>query len=329
MVAVRDGLQQDVRGEDGDAQPSYAVGLHREPSLVVHSLDDGLDFGTRLHSLVRSQVADVSSSDGKHLLAQQGVLLVHHLLEDGCGIYARQVVIFKCRHEGDGSGGNHQKIGIHIGHFSVFHIFQRQASAFQQIPYGMVQQDAFAVLTGQRLCDVKTAHTAILLFLFKKEELVGLHVELTADAAVVVNHKVGDSKLVQLFTAGQTGRSCPDDGDRGLVNADFPLRIIRAFGLVVFRYFAHFVYIIHFCDADAAHFAVNQHFAGTALADAAFQTAVASVKAVAVHRVSGLMQGGGDGIAFFRFYFLSFKQKFDGFLFRNLQDGVLRNFIHT
>ena len=328
MVGVGDGLQQDVRGEDWNAQPANAVGLHRESALMVHAFDDGLYFGTGLHPLVGGEVADVSGPDGQHLLAKERMLLVHHLLEHSCGIYSGKIVVFKGRHEWHRAGCHHKVVGIDVGHFAVLNILQSQPSALQQIPYGVVQQNPLVVVSCQRLCDVKTTHSAVFLLLFKEEELVGLHVELSADAAVVVNHQIVDAQLVQLFAAGKSRRTRADYGHACLVDGDLPLEVFPEFGLVVLGYFAHLVHIVNLGDADAADFPVNQHFAGSALADSAFQAAVTAVQTVTVDRMSGLMQGGCNGVAFCGLYFFSFKQKFDIFLFRNVQNGVRSYFIH-
>ena len=186
------------------------------------------------------------------------------------------------------------------------------------------------VVTGQSLGDVEATHSAEFLLLLEEEELVGLHIELTANAGVVVDDDVADAEGIELLTAGETRRTRTNDGDLGLVDFHFAglvfLRLGKDVGLVVDG--AHFLDTIDEGDADAADFAVDQHFAGTALADAAVEASVASVKAVAVNGIAGLVKGGGDGLAPLTFHGLAFILEFHKVFLRDVQNGVFFDFIH-
>jgi hypothetical protein len=74
--------------------------------------------------------------------------------------------------------------------------------------------------------------------------------------------------------------------------------------------------------------AVHQHFAGTALADAALHGALAVFQTVVMDRESGLVQRRGDGLAFLAADFLSFKYKFMEILFGDLQNRVGCYLVH-
>ena len=74
VVLVGDGLEQRMGSDDGDAETAHAVGLHRESALVVHGLDDGHHFRTRLNRLIRSEVADIAGADGEDAFAEERVL---------------------------------------------------------------------------------------------------------------------------------------------------------------------------------------------------------------------------------------------------------------
>ena len=75
--------------------------------------------------------------------------------------------------------------------------------------------------------------------------------------------------------------------------------------------------------------AVDQHFAGAALADAALHGAFAVFQAVVVDREAGLVQGGGDGLAFLAGDRLSFIGKSVEILFGDVQDGVGGYLVHN
>ena len=203
---------------DGNAQTAHAVGLHGETTLVVHTLDDRLDGCTSLHGLVAGEVADVTGTHGEHALAQQGVLLVHHLLEHGCGVNTRHVIVLKHGHERHGTSSHYQMVGVDIAHLLGNDILQGDAATFEQVPHGVIEQDAVMVVAGECFGNVKTAHATELLLFLKEEELMGLHIELTTLGCVVVHHNVGDSQCSELLAACQTGRTATDDGYRSLIN---------------------------------------------------------------------------------------------------------------
>ena len=283
VVLVGNRADEHVRRHDGDTQTAHAVGLHGETALVVHTLDDGLDGCASLHGLIAGEVADVAGTHGEHALAQQGVLLVHHLLEDGSSVNTGHVIVLEHRHERHGTRGHYQMVGIDVAHLLGDDILQGNTPALEQIPHGVVEQDAVMVVAGECLGDVKTAHTTELLLLLEEEELMGLHIELTTLGRVVVHHDIGDSQCRELLAASQSGRAAADDGDRGLVNPGLAGCTGLALGHVVLRNLAHLFHAVNAGDADAAHLTVNKHFTCTALADTALQTAVAARGAVAVH----------------------------------------------
>ena len=74
--------------------------------------------------------------------------------------------------------------------------------------------------------------------------------------------------------------------------------------------------------------AVDQHFAGAALAYAALHRALAVLQAVMVDRESGLVKGGGDGLAFLAGDLLALIDKFVEILLGDLQNRVGSYFVH-
>jgi hypothetical protein len=74
---------------------------------------------------------------------------------------------------------------------------------------------------------------------------------------------------------------------------------------------------------------VNEHLAGTALADAALQTAVAACGTVAVNNKSCLMKGGSYGFAFLTANGSPLKLELNVFFFRKVKNRMIFNFIHN
>ena len=91
---------------------------------------------TGLHQLVRGQVTDVTGTDGQHVLAQQGELGIHHLLNNGCRIDARHIVVLESRHEGNGTCGYHQGLCFHIKILLIEGVFDGNPLVLQDVPYG-------------------------------------------------------------------------------------------------------------------------------------------------------------------------------------------------
>ena len=188
---------------------------------MVHTLDDGLDGCSGLHGLVTGEVSDVTGTHGEHAFAQQGVLLVHHLLEHRCGVNTRNIIVLKHGHKRHGTSGHNQMVGVDIAYLLGDDVLQGDTATFEQIPHGIVEQDAIVVVAGECFGYVKATHATELLLLLKEEELVGLHIELASLGSVVVHHNVGDSQCGELLAACQSGRAAADDGNRGLVNLGF------------------------------------------------------------------------------------------------------------
>ena len=256
--------------------------------------------------------------------------MVHHLLEHGGGVYARYVVVLEGRHERHGTRGDHEMLGINVSYFASDDVLDGHTTAFQQIPNGGVQQDAFVVVAGKGFGDVETTHSAEFLLLLKEEKLVGLHVELTADVGVVIDHDIADAEGVELLAAGQSRRTSADDGNLGLVNFHLSGLLLLGFGKDVGFLVdaAHFLHAIDFGDADTAHDTVYEHLTGTALADAAVEASVAAVERVAVDGITGLVKGGGDGLAPLTFNGLAFIFELHKVFLRDVQNGVFFDFVH-
>ena len=267
---------------------------------------------------------------GEDVLAEESELRIHHPLHDGGGIDARQVVVLEGGHEGERAGGHHELVRIDIEDLLRSYILDGEALTLQDVPDDTVQEDAFPGVAGEGFGDVEAAHAAELPLLLEKEELVRLHPELAADGVVVVDHEVIDPRLAELLADGEAGRTRADDGDGGLVH---PLRRpgIRGhdLGEAVGPGAVHLFHAVHLGDADAADVAVHDHFARAALADAALHRAVAVLQAVVVDGESGLVQGGGDGLALLSGDGMSFKDKRMQILLRNFEDRMLRNFVHV
>ena len=330
-VFIRDGLDKRIGSHDRNAEAAEPVGLHGEASLVGHGLDDGLDLGACLHGLIGSQVSDVAGAYGEDAFAQEGELLVHHPLHDGGGEYARQVVVLEGRHKGEGARRDDELFCIDVEDFLRHDVLDRQPLSFQDIPHDTVEHDPFQGVAGQGLGNVESAHATELLLFFEEEELVGLHLELPADGVVVVDHEVVDACLVQLFADGQAGWPGTDDGHGRTIDlllAVLPGGAAVNQGETLLSDAADFPDAIDLGDADTADVAVHQHFAGTALADTALHGAFAVFQAMVVNRESGLVQRGGDGLAFLATDFLTFKDKFMEILLRDVQNRVGCYFVH-
>lgn len=87
--------------------------------------------------------------------------------------------------------------------------------------------------------------------------------------------------------------------------------------------------IVYRRDAYATNATVDEHFAGATLANTAFETAGFAVDAVAVDRESCLVKGRGDSVATTALNLLSVKEEFDHFGLRNVENGVIFDFIHN
>lgn len=330
-VGIGNGAQEGVTRHDGDAEAAEAVGLDGEAALAGHGLDDGANMGASLHALVRSKIADIASTYGEDALAEEGVFLVHHLLEHGGGVHARNIVVFESRHERNGACGYHQVVGIDIGNIARLDILDGYAAALEQIPNGAVEENALVAIASQGACDIETAHAAETLFLFEKEKLVGLHIELAADAGVIVNHQIVDTESVELLAAGEAGGAGTNNGHLGFVN----LHIARLLGNDVGNfvdgrlYVVHFMYTIDKRNTNTAYLAVDHHFASSTLADAAVEAAVATLNAVAVDGETCLVESGGNGVAFATLDWLTIINEFYNLALRNVEDWVLIDFEHS
>ena len=330
-VLVGDGFHEGVGGQDRDAEPADTVRLDGETAFVGHGLDDSLDLGPGLHRLVGGEIADVAGAHREDVLSEEGEFRVHHPLHDGGGIDAGQVVVLEGRHEGQGPGGDHELVGIDIKDFLGGYVLDGEALPFQDVPDHAVQQDAFPGVPGEGFGNVEPAHAAELLLLLEEEELVRLHPELAADGAVVVDDEVVHPGFPELLADGQAGRARADDGDRGFINLLGRIGGRRRFHVVetVFPGAVHLLHAVHLGDADPADMAVHDHLAGAALADAALHGAVAVFQTMVMDGKSGLMQRGGDGLALLAVNGLPFELKSVQVFLRNVQNRMLRDFVHV
>ena len=172
------------------------------------------------------------------------MLLIHHLLEHSRSINARHIVIFECRHKWHCTSGNHKMLSINVSHLACDDILDSHATAFKEIPHCSVQENTLMVVARQSLRDVETTHSTEFLLFLKEEELVCLHVELTADISVVVNDYITDTERVKLLAACKSGRTRPDNGDLCFVNLNLTLLLFlgirKHIGLIV-----DWLYLLH------------------------------------------------------------------------------------
>ena len=164
---------------------------------------------------------------------------------------------------------------------------------------------------------------------------MGLHIELAADAGIAVDNQIVDTERIELLATSQTGRTGPDDGHRRFINGKGIHRLSfggslesdpRQVGLMGDE--THLLHPIDGCDANATHTAVNQHLAGTTLADAALQRAVSARKGMAMHGIACLVEGFSNGVALVATHRFAFKQKLHFLALRNVEYRMPFNLIH-
>ena len=76
------------------------------------------------------------------------------------------------------------------------------------------------VISCQRFGNIETAHAPELLFLFEKEELMGLHQELPANFIIIINYNIVDPPFDQFFPAGKSRGPRADDGNGCFMDID-------------------------------------------------------------------------------------------------------------
>ena len=238
------------------------------------------------------------------------MLLVHHFLEHGGGIYAGDVIVLEGGHERHGACGDYEMVGVDIRHLLSLNILDANSFAFEQIPYRVVQQNTVVVVASKSLGNIEATHSAEFLFLLEEKELVGLHIELSTDMRIVVYYYVVDIEFIQLLAAGKSGGACSDDCHLSLVNLDFAFFVSLGFGHIVLFQLTYFFHVVYQGDADASYLSIYEHLAGSAFSDSAFQASWTSVNAVTVDGVSGLMKSGGDSVAFSALNLFTFIIKF-------------------
>ena len=301
MVGIGHSLHQHVGGQNRDAETAHPVGLHGEASLAGHTFYDHSDIGPGLHGLIGCQVADVAGSDRKDVLAQERKLGVHHPLDHGGGVDSGHIVVLEGRHEGHGSSGDDQLVGIHIEDLVGSDILDRQPLAFEDIPDHRVQHNALVRLPGQSPGYIESPHPSETLFLLEEEELMGLHQELTAYLAVAVDYQTVHALFQQLLADCQTGRSGTDNGHGSPVDLLFLLHAVllcdqNTLEAAVGAEPGELPDTVHLGYADTADLAVHEHLTGTAFADTALHGPLAVVETETVYRTAGLVQGGGYGL---------------------------------
>ena len=256
------------------------------------------------------------------------MFLIHHLLEHGGSIDARHVVVLEGGHKRHGASGHDEVVSINIGNLLRINILDGYAAAFEQVPHDAVEQYAAVVVAGKGLGDVETAHSAKLFLFFEEEELVGLHIELAADAGIAIHHYITDTKSIKLLTASQTGRTGTDDCNLGFVYLDFARLRNDCIGHIVPLQLADLFDIVDRSDADASYAAIDQHLAGTALADAALQAARLAINAVTVNRIASLMQSSGNGVTFTALNLLAIEAEFNNLTLWDVKNRVFFDLIH-
>ena len=138
-VCIWYSLKQNVRCHYRYAESSYSVCLHRESPFAWHCLYDSLYLGTGLHCLVRGKITYISCTYCKYLSSEHCKLLVHHPLNYGSCVYSRQVIVLKCWHKWNSSGGYHEMLRIYITNLLFCNVFNNQSFSLKYIPYNRVQ----------------------------------------------------------------------------------------------------------------------------------------------------------------------------------------------
>ena len=234
-VGIRHRTDEGVARHDRDAQTTDAIGLDWEAAFMGHGFDDGPNISASLHALIGGQVTDIAGSDGQDVTSQECMFLVHHLLEDRCGVDARDVIVFKRRHERNRTSGDNQMVGINIRNLLSIGVFDSYAASLEKVPDSGIEEDAIGVLSRKGSGNIEPTHTTKMFLFFEKEKLVGLHIELTANTRVVVDDEVVDAKGIQLFATGETCRASTNNGHFGLINIDRTRLRIGGFGQIVLR----------------------------------------------------------------------------------------------
>jgi len=85
----------------------------------------------------------------------------------------------------------------------------------------------------------------------------------------------------------------------------------------------HLLHAIDEGDANAFHHAIDEHFAGAALANAAVHAALAALQTVTVDGEPRLVQGRRDGVALRGFHLLTLVLKGRDLPFGNIQNGMV------
>ena len=94
------------------------------------------------------------------------------------------------------------------------------------------------------------------------------------------------------------------------------------------RDLTHFMNIVNSGDAYASDLAIDKHFAGSAFPDTAFKAAFTVPEAMAMHRVTGLVQSGGNGETFIAGYFIAFEKEGDSFGMGNYKNWMFFYIMH-
>ena len=149
---------------------------------------------------------------------------------------------------------------------------------------------------------------------------MGLHVKLATYAAVVVNYQIVYSKGIELFTTCQTRRTSTNDSHLRFIYFNFTWKLCTDFGNLVDTGIdmVHLFDVINQCDADSFNLPINNHFACATLADTAIEAAIATINTMAVDWETGLMQGGGNGVALAPMHLLTVIDEFHYLALRDI-----------
>jgi len=199
-------------------------------------------------------------------------------------------------------------VGLNKVDFIRSDIFNRNALVLENVPYGAVQKNTLGVIAGQGFGNLEASHSAKLLLLFKEEELVGLHVELSANCCVVINHNVLNTMLKQQLACRQAGRPGANDGHGGFINPGAVQLISRFYArCIVLGYFTNLLNPINRGNANTFNLTIYQHLACSTLAYTAFEATFPIFETVAMNRISCLMKRRCNGKSFCPLYFITVK----------------------
>ena len=169
-------------------------------------------------------------------------------------------------------------------------------------------------VSGESPGDIESSHPAEAFLLLEEKELVGLHQELPSDLTVAVYDQAVHTLLKQFLADSQTCRTCTDNGHSRPVDLPFFLSAVpfsdkHTLKTAVRTEPGDLAYPVHLSDTDTADPAVDEHLAGSALADTALHSTLAVLQTETVYRIPCLMQGGRHCLSLLSCYCSALKIK--------------------